>query len=150
MPRIKSNRPQEPFYKRHSLSLVAACVLLTWFVLYLFADPQSHSGAFFGNAIADWIGLLMTVLVTKWFFERGSRQSREPDHRYRSRILEFLHEHSLTIFLLLSGIGWIVLYTELDPQSKWGTVLSNIVSEWSQQIGLVILTKKLIEAGSKE
>ena len=31
-----------------------------------------------------------------------------------------------------------------------GTVVSNIVSEWSQQIGLVLLTKKLIEPGSKE
>jgi hypothetical protein len=31
-----------------------------------------------------------------------------------------------------------------------GTVVSNIVSEWSQQIGLVVLTKKPIERGSKE
>ncbi len=38
----------------------------------------------------------------------------------------------------------------LDPESKWGTVVSNLVSEWSQQIGLVLLTKKLIERGSKE
>ena len=36
------------------------------------------------------------------------------------------------------------------PEKIWGSVVSNMVSEWSQQIGLVLLTKKLIETGSKE
>jgi len=40
--------------------------------------------------------------------------------------------------------------SRVDLESKWGTVVSNIVSEWSQQIGLVVLTKKLIERGSEE
>jgi len=61
-----------------------------------------------------------------------------------------MHEHSLTIFLVLTGLGWLALFLRVDPESKWGTVVSNITSEWSQQIGLVVLTKKLIETGSKE
>jgi hypothetical protein len=140
----------EPFWKRHSLSLAAAGVLVLWFALYLNSDPRSHAGSFFGNAVADWTGVVLTVLATKWFFERGSRESRQPRRIYRAQALEFLHEHSLTIFLLLTGVGWLVLFSRMDPDSRWGTVVSNIVSEWSQQIGLVVLTKKLIERGSKE
>jgi len=145
-----ADRRQEPFWKRHSLSLVAAGVLALWFVLYLFADPKSHIGSFFGNAIADWIGVVITVLATKWFFEKGSRESRQPRRKYSNRALELLHEHSLTLFLIATGLGWILLFSRVDPEAKWGTVVSNIVSEWSQQIGLVVLTKKLIEPGSKE
>jgi peptidoglycan/LPS O-acetylase OafA/YrhL len=137
-------------WRRHSLSLVASAILLLWFALYLVSDPHSHWGSFFGNAIADWTGVVMTVLATKWFFEKGSKESRQPRRTRRNPLLEFLHEHSLTIFLLLTGLGWILLFRKVDPESKWGTVVSNIVSEWSQQIGLVLLTKKLIETGSKE
>jgi len=143
-------RNQRPFWKRHSLSLVAGGVLAFWIVLYVNSRPSSHPGSFFGNAIADWTGVVITVLATKWFFEKGSQESRQPDHRYHSRVREFFHEHSLTIFLLVTGLGWVGLYARVDPESKWGTVVSNLVSEWSQQIGLVLLTKKLIESGSKE
>jgi hypothetical protein len=58
--------------------------------------------------------------------------------------------HSLSIFLLVTGIGWIVLYTHVNSESKWGQVVGNIVSEWTQIFGLVLLTKKLIEKKSKE
>ena len=37
-----------------------------------------------------------------------------------------------------------------DAQGKWNQVVGNIVSEWTQIIGLVLLTKRLIERGSKE
>ena len=37
-----------------------------------------------------------------------------------------------------------------QPLSKWGQVVGNIVSEWTQAFGLIILTKKLIERGSAE
>ena len=141
---------EEPLWKRHSLSLVAGGVLTLWFVLYLPSDPESHAGSFFGNATADWTGVVITVLATKWFFEKGSRESRQPRRKYRNRALELLHEHSLTLFLLVTGLGWVLLFSRVDPEAKWGTVVSNIVSEWSQQIGLVLLTKKLIEPGSKE
>jgi len=123
---------------------------MLWLILYLNADPKSHTGSFFGNALADWTGLVVTVVATKWFFEKGSKESRQPSRRHRSSLLELLHEHSLTVFLVVTGIGWAILFSRLNPESKWGTVVSNIVSERSQQIGLVVLTKKLIERGSKE
>jgi hypothetical protein len=141
---------QETFWKRHSLSLVALGILLLWFLLYVKSDPHSHLGSFFGNAIADWTGVVITVLATKWFFEKGSEESRQPRQEYKSPLLEFLHEHSLTIFLAVTGMGWLLLLFRVDPESKWGTVVSNLASEWSQQIGLVLLTKKLFERGSKE
>lgn len=154
MSRRKKNsadpRNDAPFYKRHSLSLAAAAVLALWFVLYVESDPKSHPGSFFGNAIADWTGVVITIMATKWFFEKGSRESRQPRREYRNRTREFLHEHSLTIFLFLTGIGWIAVFLRSDPEGKWGTVVSNLVSEWSQQIGLVLMTKKLVERGSEE
>ena len=146
----KTTASSRPFWKRHSLSLTAAGILTLWFVLYLQSDPKAHSGSFFGNAIADWTGVVITILATKWFFEKGSRESRKPKITHKNRFLELLHEHSLTIFLLLTGIGWGALFLKVDPDSRWGTVVSNLVSEWSQLIGLVLLTKRLIETGSKE
>jgi len=124
-----ADRLREPFWKRHSLSLVAGGVLALWFVLYLPADPKSHIGSFFGNAIADWVGVVITILATKWFFEKGSRESRQPRRKHSNRVLELLHEHSLTLFLIATGLGWIVLFSRVDPEAKWGTVVSNIVSE---------------------
>jgi len=137
-------------WQRHSLSIVASAILLLWLGLYLISDPHTHLGSFFGNAIADWMGVVMTVLATKWFFEKGSKESRQPRRTYRNRFHELLHEHSLTIFLLATGAAWCVVFVKMDPESTWGTVVSNIVSEWLQQIGLVLLTKKLYERGSKD
>ena len=62
---------QGPFYKRHSLGIAAVGLLALGVVLYCFADPNTHWGSFFGNAIADWSGVVMTVLGTKWLFEQG-------------------------------------------------------------------------------
>jgi len=146
----KASRSREGFMKRHELSLSAIGVVALCFIVYVNSDPKSHAGSFFGNALADWIGVVVTILATKWFFEKGSRESRQPRRAHRDKLLEFLHEHSLTIFLVLTGIGWLALFLTVDPESKWGTVVSNITSEWSQQIGLVVLTKRLIERGSKE
>jgi hypothetical protein len=143
-------RRRQNFFRRHSLSITALAVMTLWLLLYVNADPKSHAGSFFGNALADWTGVVVTVLATKWFFEKGSVESRRPRHTHLSRVLEFFQEHSLTIFLAITGAGWVVLFSRVDPDSKWGTVVSNIVSEWSQQIGLVVLTKRLIEQGSKE
>jgi hypothetical protein len=44
----------------------------------------------------------------------------------------------------------VILYVHVDSESKWGQVVGNIVSEWTQALGLVLLTKKLIEKHSKE
>ena len=138
------------FIHRHSLSLTTAAILITWTVLYLYADPSTHWGSFYGNAIADWTGMLVTVLATKFMYEKGSAESRKPSNEPLNRLLCLLYDHSLTIFLLVTGIGWIVLFAEMNANSKWGQVVGNIVSEWTQIVGLVILTKRLIEKGSKE
>ena len=138
------------FFHRHSLSIVSAGILLLWVVLYSISDPKTHLGSFFGNAIADWSGVVVTVLATKFLYERGSRESRRPPREYLSGFKELLLEHSLSIFLLLTGIAWVVLFLSMDSESKWGQVVGNIVSEWTQIFGLVLLTKRLIEAHSKE
>jgi hypothetical protein len=139
------------FRERHGLSLVAGGVLLLWVILYSITNEQKHWGSFFGNAIADWSGLLVMVLATKHLYEKGSAESkREPSPRWHNRILEFLRQHSLTVFLLITGAGWVIAFARSNPQGKWGQVIGNIVSEWTQILGLVLMTKKLAEAGSEE
>jgi hypothetical protein len=138
------------FLRRHSLSITAIAVLLIWIFLYLRADPKTHWGTFFGNAIADWTGVVVTVVATKYFYEIGSAESKQPRPRFRSRLFEIIRVHSLTIFLILSGLAWTLVYLKLDPEGRWGEVVGNLVSEWTQLLGLVLLTKKLIEARSKE
>lgn len=146
----KKRRQKSGFVQRHSLSLTTTGILLLWTVLYIFADEKKHWGSFFGNAIADWSGVLVTILATKHLYEKGSAESRNPPREPTNRILCALEDHSLTIFLAVTGIAWIVLFKAMDPNSKWGQVVGNIVSEWTQIIGLVLLTKKLLERGSKE
>ena len=138
------------FLHRHSLSLTTGVILVSWTILYIYADPSTHWGSFYGNAIADWTGMLVTVLATKFMYEKGSAESRTPKKEPLNRLISLLYDHSLTIFLLVTGIGWIVLFAEMNANSKWGQVVGNIVSEWTQIVGLVILTKRLIEKGSKE
>src|SRR5213082_2526016 len=145
-----ARRHRHRFLHRHSLSLTTAAILLLWTVLYIYADPGTHLGSFFGNAIADWSGVLVTVLATKHMYEKGSAESRKPPHEPVNRILAALEDHSLTIFLVVTGAGWIILFNKMDSNSKWGQVVGNIVSEWTQIIGLVLLTKKFLERGSKE
>jgi hypothetical protein len=145
-----THRYKHKFLHRHALSLATAAILLLWTVLYIYSDPSTHFGSFFGNAIADWSGVMVTVLATKYMYEKGSAESRKPPHEPVNRLLCFLDDHSLTIFLAVTGIGWIVLFRSMNANSKWGQVVGNIVSEWSQLIGLVWLTKRLLEAGSKE
>lgn len=138
------------FFYHHSLSIVSSSILLIWIVLYSRSNPSTHWGAFFGNAIADWTGLVVVVIATKFMYERGSAESRQPPQHWMGPILKKLQEHSLTLFLLVTGGGWIGLFAAADPESKWGQVAGNIVSEWTQIFGLVILTKKLMESHSKE
>jgi hypothetical protein len=134
----------------HSLSLVALAILAVWTFLYTRSDPATHSGAFFGNSIADWSGTLFLVVGTKFLYETGSAESRRPPRYLRSPLLELLYAHSLTIFLVVTGIGLFFLYRSQDPGAKWGQVTGNILSEWVQMIGIVFLTKRLLERGSKE
>jgi hypothetical protein len=138
------------FVRRHSLSMVSLGILCAWIVLYSKLGPSTHLGSFFGNAIADWTGVAVTVLGTKYLYEAGSAESRQPPKGPFPSVQEKLRRHSLSIFLLLTGAGWAVLYSLLDSESKWGQVIGNIVSEWTQLLGLVLLTKGLFEPRSKE
>jgi hypothetical protein len=135
---------------RHSLSIVSIAILLSWILLYIFSDPSTHLGSFFGNAIADWTGVVVTVLATKYMYEKGSAESRRPPRGFLSPVREKIRNHSLSIFLLISGLAWVVLYLRMNSEAKWGQVVGNIVSEWTQIFGLVLLTKRLIEPHSKE
>jgi hypothetical protein len=135
---------------RHSLSVVAGILLIVWFVGYVYLDPQSRLSAFCGNAIADWSGSLVIILGTKFLYEIGSRESRPLHGRSKNPVWELLREHSLLLFLFVTGVGWTILYLKMNPEGKWGQVVGNIISEWVQMAGLVFLTKRLVEIGSKE
>jgi hypothetical protein len=143
-------RALKSFFRHHSLSILATGILGLWIVLYSVSDPGTHIGSFFGNAIADWTGVVVTVLATKYLYERGSAESKPLPHNLLSPLLERLRAHSLSIFLLLTGIGWAVLYARMNSEAKWGQVVGNIVSEWTQILGLVLMTKRFIERHSKE
>lgn len=147
---MSTTRKSRKFLQRHSLSIMALAIVILWILLYRHSNPSSHIGSFFGNAIADWTGVFVTIVMTKFLYEKGSAESKQPKGVLPSAVLEFLREHSLTIFLVITGIAWIVLFAGMDPDSKWGQVVGNIVSEWTQILGLVLMTKKLIEVGSKE
>jgi hypothetical protein len=140
---------KKPFLHQHSLSLSALGVVLLLIVLYSRANGHTHVGSFFGNAIADWTGVFVTIVMTKFLYEKGSKESRQPKGILPDKVLEILREHSLTIFLAVTGVGWVIAFGYMDPESKWGQVVGNIVSEWTQILGLVLMTKKLIEVGTK-
>jgi hypothetical protein len=142
--------PRKSFVARHSLSIAASCILVLWIVLYSVSDPGTHWGSFFGNAIADWTGMVVMVFATKHLYEKGSAESKKPPKEMLPRALETLRNHSLTIFLAITGAIWVVAFARMDSEGKWGQVVGNIVSEWTQILGLVLLTKKLIEWHSKE
>ena len=149
-PISKRRRSASRILRDHSLSLVSLAILIVWIVLYCVSNPQTRVGAFFGNAIADWTGVVVTVIATKYFYERGSTESREPAPDAGSLARHVIHQHSLTIFLVLTGLGWLLLDLRASPDSKWGQVVGNILSEWTQILGLVLMTKRLIEKNSKE
>ena len=147
---MKQSSIPKGFLRHHSLSLAALGVVVSLIVLYSQSNPSTHLGSFFGNAIADWTGVLVTVVMTKHLYEKGSAESKKAKGKEKSAALEFLREHSLTIFLVITGVAWVVAFKAMDPNSKWGQVVGNIVSEWTQILGLVLMTKRLMEVGSKE
>lgn len=143
-------RPKPSWFVRHSLTIVAAVLLLLWVAGYVWLDPKSRLAAFCGNAIADWSGSLVIILGTKFFYEVGSKESRRFHPRPGRPVRNFLLEHSLLIFIVCTGAIWGVLFWRMSPDSKWGQVVGNLLSEWGQMAGLVFLTKRLVEIGSKE
>ena len=146
---MKPHRRRRLFHK-HSLTIVSIGLLALWISLYCYADPATHLGSFFGNAIADWSGSVIIIVGTKYFLELHSAESRPVHGRLKNPVLNLLHRHSLLLFIGVTGIGWAMLFWRMDPQGKWGQVVGNIVSEWVQMAGLVFLTKRLVEKGSKE
>ena len=131
------------FVHRHSLSIVTGLILVSLIACYAFLvrDASTHFGSFVGNAIADWSGMFMTVLATKYLYE-AKRHPHEPMH-FGFRLM--IHNHPLTLFLLVTGSGWLGLFLALPVEDKWGQVVGNLVSEWTQSLGFVWLTKRFIE-----
>jgi hypothetical protein len=43
---------------------------------------------------------------------------------------------------------WIVVFSRMSATSKWGQVVGNVVSEWTQILGLIWLTKRFVEGSS--
>jgi hypothetical protein len=137
-------------WHRHSLSMVTGGILVLWLWLYSRSSPATHWGSFFGNAIADWSGALVTILATKYLYEKGSAESRRLPATMLRPGLEWLRDHSLSVFLLVTGLGWLRLFAGMDAESRWGQVVGNLLSEWTQVFMLVLMTKRLIERHSKE
>jgi hypothetical protein len=147
---VKHRRGSHGFVRQHSLSIASVGILILWIGLYSVASHHSHIGSFFGNAIADWSGVVVMVFATKYLYERGSAESRRPPRSLLGPVLHRLRDHSLSLFLVFTGLAWIALYVSMDSESHWGQVVGNIVSEWTQIFGLVLLTKRLIERHSRE
>ena len=146
----KRARASRSVFREHSLGLTVASILIVLFVLYVRGDPKTHVGVFYGNALADWLGTFVFVIATKYLYEIGSAESRTPHPRSPSRFLRCIIDHSLTIGLVITGVLWTVLYARLEVDGKAGEVVGNIVSEWTQLIGIVLITKYTREIGSKE
>jgi uncharacterized membrane protein len=138
------------FCSEHGLTIAASVILALWIALYTVSKPDTHWGAFFGNAIADWSGVVLLVVGTKIFMERGSKETKRQSDRQHTGILRFINEHSFSIFVILTLGVWIIIFNSQDPTAKWGQVVGNIVSEWTQALGLIFLTKRLRERGSEE
>jgi hypothetical protein len=138
------------FLREHSLSLILAGLVAALWILYERSDPQTHLGTFYGNATGDWVGVLVFVIATKYLFEIGSGESKRPSRKFHIRIVRLLQEHSLTIALAVTGVAWAIAFARSELDSKSGQVLGNILSDWTQVLGLVLLTKYARESGSKE
>ena len=72
--------------------------------------PLHPPGLILRGAIADWTGVLMTVVMTKHLYEKGSGESKQPKGKVPSPVMEFLREHSLTLFLVAMGVAWVFAF----------------------------------------
>ena len=60
--------------KEHSLSIVLLLIMLGWLVLALWRGIDAAD--LLSNLFADTYGALIIVVATKWFTERGSKESK--------------------------------------------------------------------------
>src|SRR4051812_5360066 len=104
----KSPRHRHLSWRVHSLSIFSIGLLVFWIVAYAYADPRTHLGSFFGNAIADWSGSVTIILGTKFLVEAGSAESRPVYGHKKGAVRNFLWRHSLLLFLLVTWILWLV------------------------------------------
>lgn len=149
--RRRSKKRHDGFFADHSLTIAVSGIWILWVVLYRNADPATHIGAFFGNSIADWLGTLAFIVLTKYCFEVGSKESRTPHPAgLHNRALRFVYQHSLTLVVIVTGVFWVWLFARTEPNGKSGQVYGNIVSEWGQLLALIVMTKYFRETGSKE
>ncbi|QYM78939.1 hypothetical protein K0B96_16795 [Horticoccus luteus] len=147
---MAKRKKSKGFFHQHSLSLVTLAILALWILLYTRSNPDTHWGAFFGNAVADWSGSVVIILGTKYLLEAHSADSRPVRGRRRNPLRDFVWRHSLLLTIAATGVGWLVLFMKMQPGGKWGQVVGNLLSEWTQMGGLVFLTKGLLEKGSEE
>ena len=118
---LKPKAVPKSFLRKHSLGLGALAVVITLIVAYIRSDPATHLGSFFGNAIADWTGVLVTVLMTKHLYEKGSAESKNPKGKWNSPTLEFLREHSLSVFLVITWAMWAFVFQPHGHEQPLGT-----------------------------
>ncbi len=141
-------KARDSFLYKHSLSIISSAILLIWIVLYFPANPDTHWGSFFGNAIADWSGVVASVICTRILYERGNPDCEPRHFRRQNPVLYWIKTHSLTMFFGLTLLVWIYVFAHMSATSKWGQVVGNVVSEWTQILGAIWLTKRFIEGSS--
>jgi hypothetical protein len=146
----RHRRRRRAFFADHGLTVAVALLVVVWIALYAASDDETHLGAFFGNSIGDWLGVLAIVIVTKYFREAHTPESRRTLPRRGGPVTRALYAHSLTLVLVATWLIWIALDLRASPTSRSGQVYANITSEWGQLIGLVVLTKYVRERGSKD
>ena len=142
--------PKRTLIQRHQLTLMASVVLLTLIIFYIPSNPDTHWGSFFGNAIADWSGVVASVICTRILYERGAPGCRHRKAKDPNPVIRWMKNHTLTVFFGTTWIVWIILFARMPATSKWGQVVGNVVSEWTQILGLIWLTKWFYEEQVKK
>jgi hypothetical protein len=118
--KIESMSKKKRFLHQHALSIASAAILLAWIGLYSVSDPRTHLGSFFGNAIADWSGVVVMVLATKHLYEQGSAESRRlPKSMPLRPALEFLRCHWLPA---CAGSVYTSMWIRNPNGGKWSGI----------------------------
>jgi hypothetical protein len=89
VPEVNVNETTRRFLRNHSLSIILLSVLLLQTIVYLttvqpFLPKQDETrfviSEFVLSILADTYGMLLIVLLSKWFFEKGSREVDRDAH----------------------------------------------------------------------